>query len=280
MSVRIAGQEAIRNKGWIKAHKWLLLRRISQLGILSIFLLGPVAGIWIVNGSLSASMTLKVLPLTDPLILLQSFAAGHAIAAQALSGALIVTVFYAIIGGRVYCSWVCPVNMVTDAAGWLNRRLDVKKSYLMRKNLRYGLLVAIIVLAIVTGTITWEWINPVTIMHRGLLFGMGMGWFVVGAIVFLDVFAVRSGWCGHICPVGAFYSLLGKISLLRVSAARREQCTDCLDCYTVCPEPQVISPALKGDKDQSSLILSGNCINCGRCIDICPHEVFQFSKRF
>lgn len=280
MSTRIAGREAMREKGWLRAQKWLLLRRLSQLGILLLFLLGPLAGIWIVKGSFSASMTLGILPLTDPLIIVQSFFAGHAIAVTALSGMLIVTVFYFLVGGRVYCSWACPINMITDAAAWLNRRLGLKKSITISRFVRYWLLGAVVLLAYLTGTIIWEWLNPVTIFQRGLLFGMGLGWVLVGAIFFLDIFVVRRGWCGHLCPVGALYSLLGFFSLLRVKAARREQCTDCMDCFAVCPEPQVIRPALKGDPRSSSLILSNNCINCGRCIDTCPHDVFQFSKRF
>ncbi|MDH3783603.1 MAG: 4Fe-4S binding protein, partial [Desulfobulbaceae bacterium] len=88
------------------------------------------------------------------------------------------------------------------------------------------------------------------------------------------------GWCGHLCPVGALYSLLGFVSILRVKAVQRDQCTDCMDCFTVCPEPQVIRPALKGDEGSSPIIYSNNCINCGRCIDTCPHDVFRFSKRF
>ena len=280
MISRIPGREAAQKKGWLQAQKWLLLRRISQLGFLGLFLLGPLAGIWVVKGSFSASETLKFLPLTDPLIILQSFLAGHTIAVKALIGALVVFVFYAMIGGRVYCSWACPVNMITDAAAWLNQRLDLKRSLSMSRFIRYWLLGMILFMASITGTIIWEWLNPVTIFQRGLLFGMGFGWIMVGAILFLDTFVVKRGWCGHLCPVGAFYSLLGFVSILRVKAKQREQCTDCMDCFAVCPEPQVIRPALKGDEHSSPMILSNNCINCGRCIDICPHNVFQFSKRF
>ena len=280
MISRIPGREAAQKKGWLQAQKWLLLRRISQLGLLGLFLLGPFAGIWIVKGSLSASETLGFLPLTDPLIILQSFIAGHAIAVKALIGTLLVITLYVLAGGRAYCSWVCPINMITDAAAWLNRRLDLKKSFNLSRSVRYWLLAATLVMAYITGTIIWEWINPVTIFQRGLLFGMGLGWIMVGAILFLDTFVVKRGWCGHLCPVGAFYSLLGFVSILRVKAKQREQCTDCMDCFAVCPEPQVIRPALKGDEHSSPMILSNNCINCGRCIDICPHNVFQFSKRF
>jgi ferredoxin-type protein NapH len=280
MSTRKAGAEAVQNKGWLRAQKWLLLRRGVQLGILALFLLGPLAGIWIVSGSFSASMTLGVLPLTDPLIIVQSFLAGHSLAATALIGALIVAVFYGVVGGRAYCGWACPVNMITDGAAWLNQRLDVKKNISISRSVRYWLLGAILILAYLTGAIIWEWLNPVTIFQRGLLFGMGLGWALAGTIFVLDLLVIRRGWCGHLCPVGAFYSLLGFLSVVRVRASRREQCTDCLDCFAVCPEPQVIRPALKGDVGGSPVILSNNCINCGRCVDTCPHEVFEFSTRF
>jgi len=42
-------------RNWLVAHRWLLLRRMSQLGILGLFLLGPWAGIWIVKGNLTSS---------------------------------------------------------------------------------------------------------------------------------------------------------------------------------------------------------------------------------
>jgi ferredoxin-type protein NapH len=49
-----------------------------------------------------------------------------------------------------------------------------------------------------------------------------------------------------------------------------------MDCFRVCPEPQVITPALR-DLKQAPLILSSQCTNCGRCIDVCGKEVFCFS---
>ena len=66
----------------------------------------------------------------------------------------------------------------------------------------------------------------------------------------------------------------------RVAAVRREACDDCMDCFAVCPEHQVIKPALKGaDKGVGPVILSGHCTNCGRCIDVCARDVFEFSTR-
>ena len=60
------GQQAIEKKGWLRAHKWLILRRISQLSVLALFLIGPLTGYWIVKGNMASSLTLDILPLSDP----------------------------------------------------------------------------------------------------------------------------------------------------------------------------------------------------------------------
>jgi len=275
------GAQAIAVKGWLAANKWLLARRFSQLSILGLFLLGPWLGIWIVKGNLNSSLTLDVLPLTDPYVLLQSLLTAHVPELTAIVGALIVVAFYLLVGGRVYCAWVCPVNIVTDSAHWLRDKLGITGASRISRATRYWILGATLLLAVVTGTVAWELVNPVSMLHRGLIFGMGLAWVVVLAVFLLDLLVSRRAWCGHLCPVGAFYSLLGTRSLLRVRAARREQCDDCMDCFVICPEPQVIRPALKGaEKGIGPVITSANCTNCGRCIDVCAKRVFTFGSRF
>jgi len=279
------GRDARINKGWLTANRWLLARRFSQLSILSMFLLGPWFGTWIVTGNLNSSLILETVPLTDPYILLQSLFAGHSPETNAIIGAIIVLLFYILVGGRVYCSWVCPVNMITDAAQWLRQQFKISGASSMSRKTRYWILVATLVLAFSTGNIAWEMVNPVSMLHRGLIFGMGLAWFIVLAVFMLDLLVSRRGWCSHLCPVGAFYSLLGTHSLIRVRADARDQCDDCMDCFMVCPEQQVIRPALKGHVNKNSrevigpVITSSNCTNCGRCIDVCAKNVFHFGLR-
>jgi ferredoxin-type protein NapH len=170
--------------------------------------------------------------------------------------------------------------MITDIAGWLRRRLGIKGSAHLARNTRYWILAMTLIGSALAGVILWELINPVSMLHRGLMFGMGMGWSIVLAVFLFDLFVMSRGWCGHLCPVGAFYGLIGHFSPLRISASRRAACNDCMDCYEICPEPQVIRPALKGRKDgRSPVILASACTNCGRCIDICSKDVFRFGLR-
>jgi len=280
---RTPGREAIASKGWWLAQRWLLLRRASQLGIFSLFLLGPLAGIWLVKGNLSSSLTLGVLPLTDPFILLQSLAARAWPSSEAWLGAGIVLAFYLLFGGRLFCSWVCPVNLIADAAAWLRRRLGLKGGHAPAAQTRYWLLGGTLVAAAVTGSLAWEWVNPVSLTQRGLIFGFGSAWGVVLAIFCYDLLVAPRGWCGHLCPHGALYGLLGRVPLptqLRVSAVRAGKCNDCMDCFTVCPEPQVIRPALKRSAGQTPLITDADCTACGRCIDVCSESVFKLTMRF
>ena len=277
------GRTKAAQQGWWAANRWLLSRRLVQLALLGLFLVGPLFGWWIVKGTLASSLTLDVLPLTDPLIALQSLLAGHPVLATVWWGALIVTVFYLLVGGRVFCSWVCPVNMVTDLAAWARTRLGWRDSAAMPRSLRYGLLVGVLLTSLLTGTIAWEFVNPVTMLHRGLVYGacgVGTATVLLALAVFVLDFAVAPrAWCGSLCPVGAFYGgVLGHTALLRVAASERERCDRCMECFAVCPERQVLHEPLWGG--QSPVITSASCTNCGRCLDVCPENVFRFVPRW
>lgn len=261
--------------------KWLLLRRLSQFGILALFLLGPLAGVWLVKGNLSSSLTLDLLPLTDPFLLLQVVASGHLPETTALLGAGLVVAFYLLVGGRAFCGWVCPVNLVTDAAAWLREKLGLRQRARPARATRYWLLGTVLVASALAGAAVWEWLNPVSMLHRGLIYGLGFAWTVVLAVFLFDLLLVPRGWCGHLCPMGATYSLIGAGSLVRVRADDRARCDDCMECFRVCPEPQVIQPALRGaGQGIGPVVTAMNCTNCGRCIDVCDQDVFRFGTRF
>ena len=235
----------MRDKGWWLAHRFLILRRLSQLAILALFLLGPLAGVWIARGNLSSSLTLSVLPLTDPFVLSQVLATRHWPETSAVLGAAIVVVFYATVGGRVFCSWVCPVNRVTDSAAWLRRKLKIGTGRAPRGGLRFWLLGAVLLACAATGSTVWETINPVSLTQRALIFGGTLAWGAAATVFLLDLLIAPRGWCGHVCP-----------------------------------EPQVIVLPLKGKAGCGPVITDAACTNCGRCIDVCAPNVFKYTHRF
>ncbi|WP_274023440.1 quinol dehydrogenase ferredoxin subunit NapH [Vibrio parahaemolyticus] len=269
-----AGKEAIEKLGWWRAHRFLVLRRLCQLTIIALFMAGPTLGV--LTGNLSSSMLFDTVPLSDPLIVLQALATGHIPEFNALLGVMIVVVFYAMLAPRAFCAWVCPLNIVTDLAAWLRRKFNIKASYRWSPAIRYWLIPVLMLGSALSGAILWTWLDPVAALHRGLVFGMGAGWVLIALVFVLDLLLVEHGWCGHLCPLGATYGVIGRKSLLRVTAVRREDCTKCMDCFYVCPEPEVLRQPLKeGDRR----VMDQNCISCGRCLDVCPEHVFEFKNR-
>lgn len=268
---------SVQARGLLRSHKWWLLRRSSQVLVLGLFMLGPWLGIWIARGNFGASRIGDMLTLADPYVLLQGIASGTSPAMPVAIGAATVALAYLVLGGRAYCGWVCPVNVVTDTAFWLREKTGLTRDRKLDRRARLAILAGTLLASAVTGTVAWEFVNPVSLLQRALIGGIGLGWAIIAAVFLLDLFVSRRAWCSHLCPVGAFYGLIGRGSVVRVSAARRDACTDCGACFNICPEPHVIVPALKGQG--SPLILSGDCQNCGGCIDACPVSVFRMSSR-
>ncbi|WP_040977375.1 quinol dehydrogenase ferredoxin subunit NapH, partial [Necropsobacter massiliensis] len=182
-----AGKEAREKLGWWHANRFLFWRRLSQCMILAMFLSGPWLGVWILRGNYSGSLFLGLIPMSDPLITAESLAAGHLPNMTTLLGALIVVVLYALLGSRVFCGWVCPLNVVTDAAAWLRRKLGIRQNMQIPRGLRYGLLLTVLVGSAVSGMLLWEWINPVAAFGRALIYGFGATLWLIAAVFLFDL---------------------------------------------------------------------------------------------
>ena len=95
----------------------------------------------------------------------------------------------------------------------------------------------------------------------GLLFAA-----VFATIILLNLAAERF-WCRYICPLGAFYGLLSKISLVRRRV--NVSCIKCKLCEHACP-----TGTIRRDKDCASD--PGECVMCLKCMDSCPCSTSDF----
>ncbi len=262
---------------FFKHYRFLILRRFTQIGLMLLYMGGNYWGWTFIQGNLSSSKLFNMIPLSDPFAALQMFAAGAMITTNLIMGAMIITVFYMLVGGRVFCSWVCPVNIITDAANLLRRKLgfnQIQKKQPASRNLRYWILGLSLVLSYILGVTAFEFISPISITHRAIIFGLGLGWAAMLVIFLFDLFILKNGWCGHLCPLGGFYSTIGKVSLVRIDH-NQDNCTNCMKCKEVCPESQVLFMVNK----ESLQVLDGACTNCGRCVEVCDDDALNFSIR-
>ena len=168
------------------------------------------------------------------------------------------------------------MNMVADAAEWLRVRLGLKADVVRISNkVRYGLLAAALILSAATGTAAFEAVSPQAWIWRDLVFGTGLAALSAASAVFaLDLALMKHGWCGHLCPLGAFWSLVGRLTrspVVRVSFDDAA-CNRCGDCLRACPEPHVIRFA---SLKETGRIPAGDCLNCGRCIEACGENALK-----
>lgn len=87
---------------------------------------------------------------------------------------------------------------------------------------------------------------------------------VLIAVVVLSVLFYRP-FCKWICPLGAFYALMNRVSLLgiRVDACK---CVSCGKCSKVC----------QMDVDVVRAPNHAECIRCGKCIGVCPVDAISY----
>ena len=88
------------------------------------------------------------------------------------------------------------------------------------------------------------------------------------AVVVLSVLFFRP-FCKWICPLGAFYALMNKVSLLGIQVDTGK-CVSCGKCARTC---QMDVDITKSPNDTE-------CIRCGKCIRACPTEAIRFRYGF
>lgn len=255
-----------------------LARRACELAVLILFAGSArwgwsVAGRPLLLGTLSQSRVLDFIALTDPLALLERLCAGVVPTASALAGAAIITLFYGLIGSRAFCGWICPMTLVVESAAWLRGRLSLPADLIrLPRSARMAALAAALLASLATGSAAFETVSPQALLWRDLIFGTGLSALSAALAIFaLELGLMREGWCGHLCPLGALWSLIGRVSPAPLATIRFDdaRCTRCAQCIKVCPERQVIR---FHDLARTGRIPSGDCMLCGRCIEVCEEE--------
>ncbi len=252
--------------------KYLILRRLTQLAILALFIVCNAYGFKILQGDLSSSTLLGAINLSDPFAILQTFLASFMANSVATIGAALVLVFYALIAPRAFCGWVCPVEILTDAGAWLRKRLKITKTIInISANFRYYVMALALVFSAVFGIAAWESVSFVGAFARSVIYLSFSAISIAVIVILFEAFMGKRLICGHICPLGAFYAIISRFSLIRVRY-NDAKCTHCGNCKAVCPEERALFVVGK-----NSGFVNSECISCGRCVEACNDDALSFS---
>lgn len=259
--------------------KWMIARKLVQFSILLLFLsplfLVDVAGTNFFYGSLASSEIFGI-KLSDPLAALSVTLASQKLVWGYLGSAFIIFLFYFIVSGRVFCSWVCPMNTILELTDSLRKRFKKLPDLQFKLKTKYYMAGLVLVLSFAVGVPIFEIISPIGNTLRNMLFAFGIGVFIIIAIVLFEFFVSRRGWCRYFCPVGGFYSSIGRGGQLRVKIDD-DKCISCMQCKKVCfSHPSILDPAINGEK---TYVASGDCSLCGACIDACAHDALTIGLR-
>ena len=203
-----------------------------------------------------------------------------------------ITGFLILLGvllGRFICGFLCPFGWLQELLHKVpGKKLSTKKLKPLTY-LKYAILLLAVVLlpAIVVNDLgmgdpffckyicpqgVLEGAIPLAAVNEGIRSALGPLFnrklIILIVVVVLSVLFYRP-FCKWICPLGAFYALMNKVSLLGIKVDEHK-CVSCGKCARVC----------KMDVDVTKTPNHTECIRCGKCITVCPTDAIKFNYGF
>ena len=196
-----------------------------------------------------------------------------------------ILILFGVLLGRFICGFLCPFGWFQELLHKIpSPKLSTKKLKPLRY-LKYAVLLVMVVLlpllavnelgmgdpffckylcpqGVLEGAI------PLSLTNAGIRAALGklFTWkacillaVIVGSVVFYRPF------CKWLCPLGAFYALLNKVSLFQMRVDTHK-CVSCGACAKAC----------KMDVDITKTPNHAECIRCGMCMKACPTDAIQY----
>jgi polyferredoxin len=187
-----------------------------------------------------------------------------------------------VLWGRLACGFLCPFGLLQD----LLSKLPVRKRrlYPPLRYVKYVLLVVFVLLLpallmlfkgvgapafceYICPAGTLEAAVPLLLTHAEYRQAVG-GLFALKSVILIAVVIgclfISRFFCKMLCPLGAIYGLLNRVSICRLHLDEKS-CVSCGRCRKVCPM----------DIDPVVQLHSPECIMCGQCVEACPQKALH-----
>ena len=135
-----------------------------------------------------------------------------------------------------------------------------------------------IILAFATDRLVFETLNPVGILSRAMIYGPGLILLWVFALIIFEIVYSKRFWCRYVCPIGATWSMVGKISPVAIKF-ELDKCGHCRKCQDVCLVPHELWFVTRGKATKEKHYAGSDCTRCGYCVDICPGDALNYSVK-
>jgi len=274
--VAIAAERADEHE----SHRWRWRRWASIVVVNGLFVASFWADLQLVEGSLTASRVLGF-HFADLNSALQLMLAHKHVVLNLIIGIATVLLMYLLLGGRAFCSWVCPYHLLSELAEMVHLKLVAKrwvKDHPLDRRLRVVMFGVFAAMAFISGYTLFETISPVGILSRALTYGTIVGLVWVGALLLVEIFWSRRMWCRYLCPIGLTYGFAGAVAPVRV-IHNLEHCLHEGKCREVCLVPHVLDMTKLGYAAEVETPIGPDCTRCGMCLDACPTGALRFDIR-
>jgi ferredoxin len=200
----------------------------------------------------------------------------------------------ALLMGRVFCGWVCPLGATFDAYGWVLRKLRVRFEGPSPSwyRLKFYLLTAIVLFALMGAVSPLMGFDPIVLITRTAAVVLTPFWrkradvmwsiggpmgnhgYIIDAATVILFGLIMTGttrlsriWCRTTCPLGAYLALLGRHSTLRRETSG---CVHCNICSRHCPTGAI-------NFENAEIYNESECIKCFACSQECPVDANYFT---
>lgn len=261
-------------------HKWRNRRWATLITLNLIFVVSYYFDVQLLEGALTASRFVGF-HLADLNSALQVMLAYRNIVLNLVIGTLTLLVLWLLLGGRTFCSWVCPYHLLAEWAEQLHLWLVKRKwarDIRFHRTVRTICYVLFLLLTLLSGYTLFETLSPTGILSRALIYGPGLALIWVLALLAFEILFSRRAWCRYVCPIGVTYGLVGLFSPVRVQY-RVQDCHHEGDCRAICLVPHVLDVTIRGRARAVTTDIGADCTRCGLCIDICPTNSLGFTVK-
>lgn len=188
----------------------------------------------------------------------------------------VLTIVLALLFRRSFCGLLCPFGALQELFSMIGRKIFSRRLTVPAqidrplRYLKYLILPLTVGMAWVYGELWMAPYDPYSAYSHLSSFSdavqedpLAIIGFALLAVTLAGSFLYDRFFCKYLCPVGAFYGLVGKLSPTRI-VRNEASCVHCKACSRACP--------VNINVHQADKVTDMECINCNECVTACPKK--------